>query len=197
MALWEKSQAYYDIVGFINAISQAIQGRKNTDNVDISPMAQSILDVFEKLTKLLSDTPPIEQPQRFGNQAYRDWYNKLKLQALDFLQDALPEKFHRAIPEIVVYFVESFGNSTRIDYGTGHELAFIMFMCCLFKIGVLNDQNDQIAAGLKVSNSLRLHKRNIYIWLRILDIQYVLAICEKASAYISYGTGWKSWSMES
>lgn len=154
MALWEKSQAYYDIVGFINAISQAIQGRKNTDNVDISPMAQSILDVFDKLDKLLSDTPPIEQPQRFGNQAYRDWYNKLKLQALDYLQAALPEQFHRAIPEIVVYFVESFGNSTRIDYGTGHELAFIMFMCCLFKTGVLNEK-DQIAAGLKVRNYIR------------------------------------------
>lgn len=35
------------------------------------------------------------------------------------MRKALGEKFERAVPEISVYLVESVGNSTRIDYGTG------------------------------------------------------------------------------
>ena len=38
------------------------------------------------------------------------------------LSTALDEKFHPAIKEISVYLVESVGNSTRIDYGTGSHL---------------------------------------------------------------------------
>jgi serine/threonine-protein phosphatase 2A activator len=36
----------------------------------------------------------------------------------------------------------------RIDYGTGHEMAFIMFLACLFKVGALKTDNDEAAVGL-------------------------------------------------
>lgn len=61
----------------------------------------------------------------------------------------LPEEFHHTIPEIEVYLVESVGNSTRIDYGSGHEMAFVIFLYCLFKIGFLS-MEDQAAAGAVV-----------------------------------------------
>ena len=44
---------------------------------------------------------------------------------------------------------ESFGNPTRIDYGTGHEFKFCSFLCCLMKIGVV-EQSVAAALGLKV-----------------------------------------------
>lgn len=151
MQLWEKSQAYYDIIGFINGVSHAIQGRSlASEEVPTSEVAHKIITIFtDRLETLLKETPALEQPQRFGNVAYRVWSEKLRSNAVAYLQEALPEKFYRAIPEIVVYFIESFGNATRVDYGTGHELAFIMFMCCLFKVGALHSI-DQAAAGLKV-----------------------------------------------
>ena len=31
--------------------------------------------------------------------------------------------------ELSGYLEESFGNPTRIDYGTGHETTFIIFIC--------------------------------------------------------------------
>lgn len=70
---------------------------------------------------------------------------------IDELQKVLPERFHRAIPEIVEYLYESFGNATRIDYGTGHEMAFIMFLCCMFKIGAFV-QEDKVAVVVKIFN---------------------------------------------
>lgn len=70
-------------------------------------------------------------------------------QALELLQNVLPLHLYRAVPEIMIYFNESFGNSTRIDYGTGHEISFVMFLCCLFKIGALEDK-DRAAAACKI-----------------------------------------------
>lgn len=48
-----------------------------------------------------------------------------------------------------MYLVEGVGNSTRIDYGSGHEMSFVMFMYCLFKIGYLTLE-DQAAAGIAI-----------------------------------------------
>ena len=47
--------------------------------------------------------------------------------------------FKEAIPELKTYLIESFGSYERIDYGTGHELNFVVFLFCLFKLGVYNE----------------------------------------------------------
>ena len=49
------------------------------------------------------------------------------------------------VEEIQVYLVDSFGNPTRIDYGTGHEMAFVMFLSSLFMIGALDREEDRYA----------------------------------------------------
>jgi len=51
----------------------------------------------------------------------------------------------------MLYLAEGFGNQTRIDYGTGHEMSFIMLMCCLFKIGALLEE-DKVAAVTRIFN---------------------------------------------
>lgn len=167
MALWEKSLAYYDIIGFINGISQAIQGKKLTVSLEPSAIPDNLVKIFDvDLNKLLEETPPLDQPQRFGNKAYRVWFDKLKQNSLSLLQSALPEKFHPALIEINAYFLESFGNATRIDYGTGHELAFIMFLCALYKVKALTE-NDNLHTGLKVFNSYLVFVRRLQMTYRM------------------------------
>lgn len=167
MAIWEKSLAYYDIIGFINGISQAIQGKKLSAQLEPSPIADNLVKIFEvELSRLVEETPPLEQPQRFGNKAYRDWFGKLKENSVDFLVAALPDKFHRAIGELNVYFIESFGNATRIDYGTGHELAFVMFLCGLYKIKALTEE-DNVHTGLKIFNAYLLFVRRLQLTYRM------------------------------
>ena len=46
-----------------------------------------------------------------------------------------------AAGELAAYFAESFGNATRIDYGTGHELSFVVWLRCLDRMGVLSVQD--------------------------------------------------------
>lgn len=34
--------------------------------------------MIDYLDNMVDEIPPIDQPQRFGNQAFRTWYQKLK-----------------------------------------------------------------------------------------------------------------------
>ena len=49
----------------------------------------------------------------------------------------LPPALAAAEAELTPYFLDSFGNATRIDYGTGHETAFAQWLLCLCKLRVL------------------------------------------------------------
>jgi len=40
----------------------------------------------------------------------------------------LPDTLTPAIPLLVPYLLEAFGNFTRLDYGSGHELSFVLFL---------------------------------------------------------------------
>lgn len=72
-----------------------------------------------------------------------------------YVKSILPEDKHEATVELIPYLIDSFGNSTRIDYGTGHELNFLLFLIALFKIGVLT-KSDEISIVLKVKNLIHL-----------------------------------------
>ena len=40
----------------------------------------------------------------------------------------LPEEIKGSIIELRTYLSDSFGSNVRLDYGTGHELAFTFFL---------------------------------------------------------------------
>lgn len=69
--------------------------------------------------------------------------------AEDYIKSILPEDKQEAVVEVLPYLIDSFGNPSRIDYGTGHELNFLLFLIALFKINVLT-KSDEIAIILKV-----------------------------------------------
>lgn len=48
------------------------------------------------------------------------------------------------IEEISWYFINLFGNSTRIDYGSGHELNFFAFVIGLMEFDILQHDGKQL-----------------------------------------------------
>lgn len=78
-----------------------------------------LLEILNKIDVLIEQVPPIQQPQRFGNKAFHTWYNKLKEVSLELTKSCLNDNLKDHAEEISYYLNESFGNSIRIDYGTG------------------------------------------------------------------------------
>nr|XP_058958551.1 serine/threonine-protein phosphatase 2A activator-like [Pocillopora verrucosa] len=138
---WEKSQAYSDYLGFILTLNDAVKGKKMSVDCSTSEALTKLITMLETMDTWIDETPPIDQPQRFGNKAFRTWCSRLEENADVMIQGLLPEKFTGASIELAAYLKDGFGNKTRIDYGTGHEACFIAFLCCLFKLRVL-DQSD-------------------------------------------------------
>jgi serine/threonine-protein phosphatase 2A activator len=60
MANWEKSEAYYDLLGFISSICMCIQGKSLKHKCYTSPATQKLLDMLRKLEKFAIETPPVE-----------------------------------------------------------------------------------------------------------------------------------------
>ena len=52
-------------------------------------------------------------------------------EAEQLLISFLPADRAAAAPELSTYLADSFGNPTRIDYGTGHEATFVALLYCL------------------------------------------------------------------
>jgi serine/threonine-protein phosphatase 2A activator len=65
-------------LSFINQLNTSARGTKLTDEFEVSETVQNIMDLLEKLSKLIDDTPPIPQPQRFGNKAFKTWLTQVK-----------------------------------------------------------------------------------------------------------------------
>ncbi|KAL0965111.1 hypothetical protein UPYG_G00276930 [Umbra pygmaea] len=149
MGKWKRSQAYADYMGFIVTLNEAVKGKKLTCEYKVSETIEKLLVLLGTMDRWIDETPPEEQPSRFGNKAFRTWYAKLDQEAEVLIAAVIPQQQGAAAPEIAVYLKEAVGNPTRIDYGTGHEAAFAIFLCCLCKIGALNG-DDQLAIIFKV-----------------------------------------------
>ncbi|KAL9926987.1 phosphotyrosyl phosphatase activator [Glossina fuscipes fuscipes] len=158
--IWLRSEAFYDLLGFINGISTAVQGISLTDAYYVSKVMKKLLEIFERLNHLVDVTPPIDQPQRFGNKAFRAWSRKMNHEIFHVLQKCLPEDKCNYVTELGFYLSESFGNAVRIDYGTGHELSFVFFLCGLFKSGILQER-DNVACALSLFNEYLLFVRRL------------------------------------
>ena len=150
---WEHSIAYADLMNWILRLNKSVANKAVTANdYLISDKVKRMLAMLEALNTFIDETPAIEQPARFGNQAYRTWFQKFSDAYDDLLDKMLPESMLVAKVELKPYLLDSFGNSTRIDYGTGHELNFVIFSLLLFKIGFIGD-SDCTAFVLKVFES--------------------------------------------
>uniref|UniRef100_A0A6Q2XCV2 Serine/threonine-protein phosphatase 2A activator n=1 Tax=Esox lucius TaxID=8010 RepID=A0A6Q2XCV2_ESOLU len=149
MGKWKRSQAYADYMGFVLTLNEGVKGKKLTCEYKVSETIEKLLVLLGTLDRWIDETPPADQPSRFGNKAFRTWYAKLDQVKMQTGVSVIPEDKAAAAPEIAVYLKESVGNSTRIDYGTGHEAAFAIFLCCLCKIGALT-VDDQLAIIFKV-----------------------------------------------
>lgn len=140
------SKAYGDIMTFLLQLNRAMSPSA------LCPLAPSpespvivsnLQKLLEDLDRSLEEVPPNPGPRRFGNVSFRKWYQLLKGRAPAYMQEHLPSNLFShpgasdpaASQEMMAYFLGSFGSAQRLDYGTGHELSFLAFLGCIWKLG--------------------------------------------------------------
>ena len=115
---------------------------------DLSDAVTCILSILADAEQLVKETPPEDQAgSRFGNKAFRAYVDKISAQVPEWHQKLGLEG--PAAAEVGTYLSQSFGNNSRLDYGSGHELNFIMWLLCLYQLGRLT-KADFTALVLRV-----------------------------------------------
>ncbi|KAG9199423.1 Serine/threonine-protein phosphatase 2A activator 1 [Epicoccum nigrum] len=160
------SKAYADIMTFLFQLNTSMIPRKlqnkeqgkasvkewtlQDPDVPHPPVVQSLAKLLEALTSIIDEAPPDTGPRRFGNVSFRTWYDVVRERAPALLDQYLPAEVLAytstsgisAKSELEAYFIGSFGSSQRLDYGTGHELSFLAFLGCLWKLGAFPASHD-------------------------------------------------------
>ncbi|XP_043656918.1 serine/threonine-protein phosphatase 2A activator isoform X2 [Drosophila teissieri] len=149
---WLASRAYFTLITYLNNVSTEIQGIRNTDWFPISQNIRRLTAIFDKLDSMIVANPPapvvLGATLDPGNKGYRRWAHSMLRDIYQLVEKAVPCSKCRHVNELGVYLSGSFGSSTKIEYGTGHELSFLFFMCALFKAEILNQEEDLAASAL-------------------------------------------------
>ncbi|KAG7972282.1 hypothetical protein I3843_07G175100 [Carya illinoinensis] len=130
-----------NFLGFIVALSESIRSRKISDPCRVSPTISSIVSTLETLIRWIDEIPPLQQAARYGNLSYRAWHDRLTESSESLMLNFIPDDLNSATIEIVPYFTDSFGNSSRIDYGTGHETNFAAWLYCITRLGLIMEED--------------------------------------------------------
>jgi len=146
LQIFLKSEAYTTLMSFITALGDSVVGKPLSFECEVSENVQNILNLLSNLDGIVDRVDLIQQKTRFGNRAYQTLFDEFKeciVSSLENMQDPL---------ELVTYLENAFGDRTRMDYGSGHELNFACFLLCLRKTDTIKD-SDFPAVVLRVFHS--------------------------------------------
>eukprot|EP00240_Pyramimonas_obovata_P004639 CAMPEP_0118925162 /NCGR_PEP_ID=MMETSP1169-20130426/3082_1 /TAXON_ID=36882 /ORGANISM="Pyramimonas obovata, Strain CCMP722" /LENGTH=405 /DNA_ID=CAMNT_0006866379 /DNA_START=211 /DNA_END=1428 /DNA_ORIENTATION=+ len=144
-----KSDTCASFVAFIDSLNAAVKGQPLDVDCKISDSVKAIVSLLNRISKWVAEIPPVPQSMRYGNTAFRTFHDRLSEQAEELMEAILPNAEKEAAVELAPYLVESFGNKVRIDYGTGHETAFVAWLYCLCCLGVIGKE-DRVAVVTRV-----------------------------------------------
>lgn len=138
------------LVDFIVELNQSVIGIPlRTNDCVVSTAVESILALLDRVAEVIVRHPPTDTSSRFGNAAFRDFYDDVRraslllnvrmpgqelmvlplgLQNASHWHENIPHLPAERIPEVATYFVQAWGDRERIDYGSGMELNFLCWL---------------------------------------------------------------------
>ncbi|KAG6820161.1 hypothetical protein H0H93_004598 [Arthromyces matolae] len=128
---WKRKQSYEDYAIFLQRLNESVVDKVLPWTASHSQAIARTLELLGTLDRWIDEIPPLESPQRFGNLAFRTWGTRLEERAEGVLASLLPGEFSSGIPHVKPLLLTSFGSFKRMDYGTGHETSFALFLLSL------------------------------------------------------------------
>lgn len=150
------SHAYRDICLFVLQLNHSMCPRTVTENgvthfktfklgdhIKVEGLVEKVQYMLKLIDKLIDEVPPDTGPRRFGNISFRRWHEVLEDRVVGILREFVPHEIldagkggeATAEDELASYLMGSFGSGLRLDFGTGHEMSFLAFLGCLWKMG--------------------------------------------------------------
>ncbi len=163
---FKTSSAFKEIITFIIDLQKSVERKSN---IDVKPVEilKPIEAVLDELSKYIDEIPPLPHPMRFGNKAFRTFLNRVKTNYNSLIGCILTSEAHmRAAVELQEYFLDCFGSYERIDYGTGHELNFLVFLYILYRIGYYAKEHFSAVVNVTFAKYIKL--------MRKLQLTYML-----------------------
>lgn len=65
-------------MGFILALNESVQGKALDVECSQSPAIGNVIKMLNEFDEWITQIPPTEQPQRFGNKSFRIWHERLQ-----------------------------------------------------------------------------------------------------------------------
>lgn len=148
--LFLESDTYKLITAWVFGLAEAVVDEPcSAVRDDLSDGVRTVVDILGEAEQLVSQSPPNEQGgSRFGNKAFRGFLELARGKSRDWHR-RLGVEDDNAAAEVATYFCQSFGNGNRIDYGSGHELNFVIWLLCLYQLGIVH-RSDLKALVLRV-----------------------------------------------
>lgn len=129
---------------------------------------------LRQMIEWVDEFPPTNpEAARFGNPAFRQWHSQLKSRSNAILTAVLKcrgadipneqaskrgweaaagnldAKEDDSIHHVSCYLHDSFGHATRLDYGTGHESSFLVFLLILSKVKCFGETSPPSLSTLR------------------------------------------------
>ncbi|KAK0657519.1 hypothetical protein B0T16DRAFT_61984 [Cercophora newfieldiana] len=141
--LFLASPTYKLVLAFVFGLSESVVDTPVSlvNDSELSAPVKAILNILDEAEELCRDSPPNETGgSRFGNKIFRVFLDKVKQHSTQW-HASLGVNDPEAVTEVSTYLNQSFGNRSRIDYGSGHELNFAMWLLCLYQLAVLQESD--------------------------------------------------------
>ncbi|PWW78218.1 Phosphotyrosyl phosphatase activator [Tuber magnatum] len=127
LALFQSSQTHTLITSFIRDLNNSVLNLPLSHPAPRPAIVDKLLSVLDAVDAI-TDRHPAED-------AVGEKFEGLHEGILEGLEGEGVKG--GAMKEIRAYFTEAFGNRTRIDYGSGHELNYLIYLLCLHQLSLL------------------------------------------------------------
>ncbi|THU98369.1 Phosphotyrosyl phosphatase activator [Dendrothele bispora CBS 962.96] len=164
--IWRTTRSYKDYSVFLHRLTESVVGVFLPWSSDSHSQAiESLITLLDTLDSWIDEIPPLDTPQRFGNLAIRTWGKRLEERSEELLSALLPSEMKSAVPHLKPYFMSSFGSFIRMDYGTGHETSFALFLLALTLVRFFQPVPEEERALV-----LRVFVRYLRLCWRLQDV---------------------------
>lgn len=139
-ASWKASAARKELNAFVARLNASCVHTPNVPIDEAPPSVRKLMELLRAIAGACNRFQPVAgEARRYGSPKFREWHAWL-VQALPELLQPLTDN-----KELAARLAASFGDPGRVDYGTGHECAFVVFLLAASKVNVVS--HDDIDSG--------------------------------------------------